>query len=430
MPQQVLLIIFLIFSVISCSSAPKKTESLILPSDIQIDSAICRDTTTRDNLIEPIKQTEQFYTGDPQVVMWVKAENVKGKHTLRWEWLTPDGDQYHDVIQSVGEEGKRHEIITGAHKVGIYEEKAERLKGKWHVKVYLDDYLRINKSFILDEGPPADIDMYIKKGPVTPVKKDSSKWGVVIGIENYKMTFPAQYARKDAETVKEYLMKFMGVIKVFTFTDSDATGAVLKDFLSRKIHEYVSEGDTVYFYYAGHGVPDYKTETVEKPIYILPNDGNPENISGTAYSLERLYADLNSLKAKEVYVFLDACFTGEAGRSETRQSIIAGRPAGDLIIKDPVLASNKQMLLLASSEKNQISSSIKEEEHGLFTYFLLKGMIGEADTNNDGVIRAAELYKYISDKMESKTTQWRSQRPILKKSLIWEGIDPLIVRIK
>ncbi|MBI4689522.1 MAG: hypothetical protein HY754_04550 [Nitrospirae bacterium] len=55
-------LLFIVLSLVSCSSTPAKTSSLHLPSDIQIEAAICRDTAVRDNLIEPKKSRQVLYT--------------------------------------------------------------------------------------------------------------------------------------------------------------------------------------------------------------------------------------------------------------------------------------------------------------------------------------------------------------------------------
>jgi len=419
----------LLFLMPSCSSTPKKGDATYTGAEIRIEAELCRNTATnKSDLLDPVQKLRHFRSSDAQVVLWVTAENVRGKHTLRWEWITPAGETYIRTEEcEISKEGEKRDKVTASHKIALRGERAAALKGTWNVRVFLDDRLRANKPFILEEGL-GDIDGYIEKGPHAQVAKDSSKWGIVIGIEHYKMTFPAHYAKKDAELFEEYLNKFVGVQKVFKYTDGDATGSVLKDFLSRRIHDYVREGDTVYFYYAGHGVPDKNALGTEKPVYILPADGNPEHVSGTAYSLEQLYADLGALKAKEVFIFLDACFTGEAGRSKTAKSIIGGR--ANLVIKDPMLATKKRMILFSSSRKDQISNFLEEEEHGLFTYFLLKGMIGEADLDKDGVINADELHTYVRKNMEARTSQWRPQSPIMKKSPAWRTTDPLISIVK
>ena len=51
--------------------------------------------------------------------------------------------------------------------------------------------------------------------------------------------------------------------------------------------------------------------------------------------------------------------------------------------------SSKSSVL--NSSGSQISGAIVEKEHGLFTYYLLKGMGGDADQNNDQAVNLSEL---------------------------------------
>ena len=60
----------------------------------------------------------------------------------------------------------------------------------------------------------------------------------------------------------------------------------------------------------------------------------------------------------------------------------------------------KNMTVLSASSGDQISSSYEEKEHGLFTYFMLKGIKGEGDTNGDGTVEIGELFNYIKPQVE------------------------------
>jgi len=209
---------------------------------------------------------------------------------------------------------------------------------------------------------------------------------------------PATYSSHDAKLMKEYLSKFVGVPEenLFIMTDDQATKSEIEILMQDKTKRLVKEGDTVYFYYAGHGIPDVGDQTP----YILPSDGNPDNPRMSGYPLERLYNDLRDLKAKNVYIFVDTCFSGMVGREQKEKILLAGSRPGTLIVKDPVIASEK-IALLAASRENQISNYYKEEEHGLFTCYLLKGMIGESDRNQDKKVDIEELYTYVSNNVES-----------------------------
>ena len=50
---------------------------------------------------------------------------------------------------------------------------------------------------------------------------------------------------------------------------------------------------------------------------------------------------------------------------------------------------------MTSSSGGELSNSYPEKGHGLFTYFLLRGMRGEADTDKNDSISIEELYEYV-----------------------------------
>jgi uncharacterized caspase-like protein len=54
-----------------------------------------------------------------------------------------------------------------------------------------------------------------------------------------------------------------------------------------------------------------------------------------------------------------------------------------------------------------------QHRHGLFTYYLLRALRGEADTNRDGDVTLGETVTYLSQKVRwaSKTQQNQEQRP-------------------
>jgi len=55
------------------------------------------------------------------------------------------------------------------------------------------------------------------------------------------------------------------------------------------------------------------------------------------------------------------------------------------------LTPAKNMIIMAASSGNEISSTYNDKGHGLFTYFLLKGIKGEADANEDGKIEEEKV---------------------------------------
>lgn len=115
----------------------------------------------------------------------------------------------------------------------------------------------------------SDIDTFIDK--FEPVKEDNTKWAVVIGIEDYRKAVSVNYAKRDAQAVKKYFDKLMGVpdYNIFYLEDAQATLGEVKVLLQDKLQGRVKEGDTVYFYFSGHGIP-----TNEGDTYLLLHDSD------------------------------------------------------------------------------------------------------------------------------------------------------------
>ena len=61
---------------------------------------------------------------------------------------------------------------------------------------------------------------------------------------------------------------------------------------------------------------------------------------------------------------------------------------------------------------DQISRPLEEAKHGMFSYFLMKGMEGDADTNADKKITALELHNYVRENVTQQSSG--SQTPELK----------------
>ena len=73
--------------------------------------------------------------------------------------------------------------------------------------------------------------------------------------------------------------------------------------------------------------------------------------------------------------------------------------------------------MLSAASDSQISGAIKEKEHGLFTYYVLKGLSGDADTNKDKIVKLNELSDYVSKNVkEQAALNGREQIPQLKSN--------------
>jgi len=108
-----------------------------------------------------------------------------------------------------------------------------------------------------------------------------------------------------------------------------------------------------------------------------------------------MYDALDKLPAKEIVIALDSCFSGAGGRS------VLAEGARPLVMNlQSNLSLPKNTTVLSASSGEQISSTYKDKGHGLFTYFLLKGIKEEDVVKPDGSIKIDDLFRYIKPQVE------------------------------
>jgi hypothetical protein len=230
--------------------------------------------------------------------------------------------------------------------------------------------------------------------PGVATKTNPRRHAVVVGIEQYRKKLPpAEYAANDARVMADYLTKMLGYPEenVAVLLNENALKTDLEKYFEGWLPNRVESGDSVFIYFSGHGAPNPKTGKA----FLVPYDGDPTFVDQTGYPLDRLYDRLAKIPAKEIVVVLDSCFSGGGGRSV----IAKGMRPMLLSIENPVLASGKTAVLAASSG-DQTSSTYDKYRHGLLTYYVLRGLRGEADRDQNGAVDLTELFDYLKPQVE------------------------------
>ncbi|MDB9872602.1 caspase family protein [Alphaproteobacteria bacterium] len=238
------------------------------------------------------------------------------------------------------------------------------------------------------------------------VKTNSNALALIVGVSSYKNTkAKAMYADNDALVFKDYATEKLGIsenrIKVLVNDGADERDILLsvKEWLRRSAKPNKSD---IYVFFAGHGLASQDG----KNMYLLPHDGSPRLLDDTAILRDRLFADLKATNPKSVTVFLDTCYSGETRNEEM---LIAGRP---IVIKAKEQSIPNGFTLFSAASNEQISRPLEEAKHGMFSYFLMKGMEGDADTNSDNKITAQELHNYVKENVTQQSSG--SQTPELQ----------------
>lgn len=245
-----------------------------------------------------------------------------------------------------------------------------------------------------------------KPGYVNPIflppdvasKPHPQDWALIIGIEDYNRLPSVEYARKDALAVREYFMRVLGVpeANIISLIDTDATKARIEGYIKMYLPINIGKDTTLYIYFSGHGVPDTK----KGEPYLVPYDADTRFIEQTGYNLSSFYQDLYKLDLKRVYVFLDACFSGVASRA-TDMLTKGSRPG--LFHVTQVHPPSSSIISFNATSNGQNSYAHPAKGHGLFTYYLLRGLKGEADSDDDGWTTMKELYEYARSQITRET---------------------------
>ncbi len=198
--------------------------------------------------------------------------------------------------------------------------------------------------------------------------EDPKKWLFIIAVEDYDETDPVVFSKNSAVLFKETAQKVFGIKdrNTYALIENEATSGKIKDNLQRLI-DNVKEGDIIYFYYSGHGVPVPKSQE----SFILPKDKIVDYISKESeFNLSNIYKKLSDSKAEKVFAFIDACFSGKTDNIPLFKGVAPG------LIKTKEIQFNiEKMVILTAGKDNQFSNSFDEKGHRMFSYYLIKSLI-------------------------------------------------------
>lgn len=268
-------------------------------------------------------------------------------------------------------------------------------------------------SKIIDDG-------YIPSFADNRNKKPNS-YALIIGNSDYKNapTLPVPYAANDAAAMKRLFIKTLGIAEqnIVYFENSslgDIQGQLGLNGGEGLFHKVVGadpDVDQVYVYFSGHGVP---AKNKQWNAYLMMTDSAVDNIENTGYPLDTLYQQLSLINADNIYVFLDACFSGRTGELGDK-TLFEGTSFATLI--EPMLPDLKdpKISVIAAAGKNDMGLWFPQAKQGLFTTYLARGLAGEAD-DGDKTLHLDELFDYVSRKVEGTAARLdRSQSPTLER---------------
>ena len=230
---------------------------------------------------------------------------------------------------------------------------------------------------------------------------------IIIGIADYKSLPKADFANDDARAFYDYAIRALGIKpeNIKLLIDSDAEEVEILRTFRNWLPSKVRSTTDVYVFYSGHGLPTADGQG----LYLIPPRAARDLIDDTAIPFSKINAALQSAKPKSVTMILDACYSGQARSGETL--VASARPV-QLKTENRLFPEN--FTVITASQNDQISSSNPDLQHGIFSYYLMKGMEGDADANRDGKITLGEMQAYLVENVGRQAGMMnRKQEPQL-----------------
>jgi uncharacterized caspase-like protein len=205
--------------------------------------------------------------------------------------------------------------------------------------------------------------------------------------------------------------------------------------------------DTILIYFSGHGILEPSTQQA----FLSLADTEIDDLFQTGLSLQEILHLLGNSKAQNQLLWLDACHSGgitlTRGNAAKKEPLLSSTPEIVELLQQRAKKS-KGFYALLSCDNEQQSWEFPELGHGVFTYYLMRGLRGEA-ADSQGLIEVDSLYRYVyrqtvryieqinqqlrlinQHKRARGDTQLYSEYPVQTRKRIVEGVGELIVGLK
>lgn len=219
-------------------------------------------------------------------------------------------------------------------------------------------------------------------------------YALVVGIAGYQNPGIPKllFSERDAQDIFDVLISPEGGNfhreNVHLLIGAKATLANLRHELEEWLPAKAEDSDRVLIYFAGHGF------VFQGHGYLAPFDFDPRNVEKSGYPMDELGATIaGKIRAKDKILLTDACHSG------------AIRPEDSQDINHTLIYPDKSIFSLTASRDREVSYEGPKwgGGHGIFTWYVMQALAGEADENGDGIVTADELSYYVTSNVREAT---------------------------
>jgi len=245
----------------------------------------------------------------------------------------------------------------------------------------------------------------------TKISKQGNFYAVVIGIGNYKDSrIPKlKYTTVDAEGIYNALInpEYTNIPKdkIKLLLNEKATYQNIKSAIGTWLRRNTKQDDTVILFYAGHGALE------EDKAYWVTYNADIDDLYGTSISNDEIADLFDRIKTKRLVAFLDSCYS-----KATINRTAKGRST-DPVTEPFKKFQGKGRVIITSSDGKQESLELDNLKHGVFSYYLLNALKGNADNDNDGIVLLDEVWDYVKTKVPETAKKYGAiQTPMISGS--------------
>jgi len=243
----------------------------------------------------------------------------------------------------------------------------------------------------------------------------AEKWALLVGINNYPNDIsPLRYCVADVVAFRDALVNVAGFKrdKIFLMTDKmegqmEPTNINVVKRLGI-LAKQVQPQDTFVFYFSGHGIVNDGSSFL---LAVNSDTATQDTLEMSAVPLDRVSKILSLVKAQQLLTVIDAC----------RNNPETGRSGEDNVLTDDFSKGFKIRRSSSNGGQPSVSATLyacnvgerayewADKGHGVFSYYLLEGLNGEA-VNSQGEVTVTGLAEYTQSKVVKWAEEFRGKR--------------------
>jgi PKD repeat protein len=272
-----------------------------------------------------------------------------------------------------------------------------------------------------DAGLSSSVTQPVEVLAVPEIADVGNVWAVLIGISDYSEVKDLQYAGADATAMARWLLdSAVEQSHIRLLVDHEGPESSLGGLVARRatlvnvrealgwVRRLALPDDLVLIHFSGHGFQGADDDGDEKDgvdeFFVLWDTVNAAK-EDTALRDDEFGAAVDRIESQHVVIFFDGCYSGGLSRSLPSSA----RP---VVGKQDLFSdfSVEGRLVFSASSESQDAFESDELQHGIFSYYVLEGLRGRADSTGDARVTAWELFEYVAQRVPERARVERSAR--------------------